>query len=272
MPTTPKNTESKQMAIWTQIDRVREFHTKLIETEKCLYCQVKMAHFTPERYYEPGEAVKVCTNCGWWTYSTYVERCRPDPIAGQQSCQFHLGSYSVLRNLDLSDFSLPIHDIRNFLIAKYDSRYEVHPRQFEKIVADVFKDAGFRPRVTGYTADGGIDVVLDGDSEKSVGIQVKRWKGKIRVEQIREFVGALYLNGMTRGIFVTTSDFPSGAKSTAAESDARGIAIELLNADRFYDALKVYRRPLYSSFEEWKSEIGELELHTIKSGTWGYAP
>ena len=48
-----------------------------------------------------------------------------------------------------------------------------------------FGDLGYRARVTAYSGDDGIDVILDGDDDKAVGVQVKRYKNRIEVDQIR---------------------------------------------------------------------------------------
>lgn len=62
---------------------------------------------------------------------------------------------------------------------------------------------------TAYSNDGGIDVVLEHEGKKH-GVQVKRYKNKISVGEIRAFAGALLLNGLPSGIFVTTSDYQRG--------------------------------------------------------------
>jgi len=115
----------------------------------------------------------------------------------------------------------------------------VNPRVFEETVASVFRDLGYHTRITGYSHDDGIDVVMDGPDGHLTGVQVKRWKNSVKVEQIRAFAGALILGGMTKGMFVTTGGFQSGVSGTAARFTSKGIPIELLNAERFYQALRI---------------------------------
>jgi hypothetical protein len=83
--------------------------------------------------------------------------------------------------------------------------------------------------------------VLDGPEDRTVGVQVKRYhrERRIEAEQIRSFTGALVLNGYTRGVFVTTSDFRRGARRTADKSAAIGYPIELMNAEQFLEALGI---------------------------------
>lgn len=91
------------------------------------------------------------------------------------------------------------------------SIFEAHPKLFEDVVCSVFRDFGWNARVTACSGDDGIDVVLDGESDSTVGVQVKRYKKekKIEAEQIRSLAGALLVNGHTKGIFVTTSSSSS---------------------------------------------------------------
>jgi restriction system protein len=125
-------------------------------------------------------------------------------------------------------------------------------------------------RVTSYSGDEGIDVaILDGEGGETAGIQVKRYQGKISAEQIRSFTGALVLKGMTSGIFVTTSSFQKGAHHVKSVAQARGLAIELVDAKRFYDALRIAQRPVYTTidvpsapfFDRWR-EIGNAPIAT----------
>jgi restriction system protein len=79
------------------------------------------------------------------------------------------------------------------------------------VVGSVFADLGFESIVTGYQNDGGIDVILKDRMGSTIGVQVKRYRNRIDVRSIRELAGALLAGGMTRGIFVTTSDYTAGS-------------------------------------------------------------
>jgi len=112
-------------------------------------------------------------------------------------------------------------------------------------VADVFRRLGFIARITAYSSDGGIDVILDGPSDSVIGVQVKRYKNAINVEQIRELTGAHVVKGLTRGIFLTTSTFQSGAEPLVERLAETIYQIDLVDASRFYDALKIAQRLHY---------------------------
>ena len=81
-------------------------------------------------------------------------------------------------------------------------------------------------------------------------MQVKRQTRSIEAEQIREFAGALLLNGVTTGIYVKTGDYRAGAKRTAGRFGELGIAIDLWDARTFYDCLKIAARDPYQSADD----------------------
>jgi restriction system protein len=143
--------------------------------------------------------------------------------------------------LDCNDIAVPVKEVKDYLTAKYDARFFIHPRKFEEVVDSVFRSMGYNSFITAYSNDGGIDIVLN-ETDSTVGVQVKRYKDKIKVEQIRAFAGALLLKGCSKGLYVTTSDFQPGAYKAAEQFTSRTLPNELINADRFYDALKIVRR------------------------------
>ena len=222
----------------------------------CAFCAVPLQRIGPAAFPEKafeGTAlsVRVCHQCGWWT----VERCdshvfehKSGPARWRSATRY---AWGCLKPLDVSDVQIPISELRDYLIAKYAERFDLNPRRFEEIVAGVFSDLGYSVRVTAFSGDDGIDVVaLAGTDDALIGIQVKRYKGKIEAEQIRSFAGALVLGSMTKGIFVTTSSFTRGAKNTAGRLTVRGIPIELEDASRFYDRMRITSRPKYDRAED----------------------
>jgi len=179
----------------------------------------------------------ICPACGWWSIIKQVTLDTP-----KQFWDLIFRAEGALRSLDIDDVSQPISDIRAFLMAKYGQRFEVHPRKFEEVVASVFGNLGYQAAVTAYSCDGGIDAVLHGPRGELIGVQVKRYKNSIEVEQIRSFVGALLLGGFAKGIFVTTSRYQSGVPALTQQSRALGISIELIDEQVLFEALRVAPR------------------------------
>ena len=240
------------MTIWAYTNTVRdvELVRAAVLVHKCIFCQAHLEtprwkttelKWTPPEhnrfrsgpfsYTRPAEPhaspvsdtqiVRCCPVCGWWTKQVFSSVWFS---SGYQ--HRHFGAAGSLRELDLSDQSIPLKQIRSYLAAKESVRFRLDPWRFEETVASVYRDLGFQARVTSRSGDGGIDVILDGPRGEVIGVQVKRYKAKIKVEQIRSLAGALMLDGKTRGMFVTTSEFQRGARSTVAKYRRRGTAIE----------------------------------------------
>ena len=177
----------------------------------------------------------MCPVCGWWVASEHFEGETIRPELMNRSTR---GACASLVDLDLSDLTLPMSEVRAFLAARYEARNTINPRLFEETVASVFVSLGYNATVTAYSGDGGIDVILQKGRER-IGVQVKRYQNSICVEQIRSLAGAMLLNGMTQGIFVTTSTFQRGTSDTVNRYDVKGYRIDLVDAPRFFDMLKL---------------------------------
>lgn len=232
------------MSIWVYQNKSDETKDSIVKSQLCIFCNSNMQEIYEKKLkkkndwnFEHVKRIKICPVCGWWTViKHYGENGQ---FCGDPTLFRDYGAVAVLKKLDLTNISTPIEEVSQYLIAKYDDRFTMHPRLFEETVAAVFRNMGYYAQTTAYQNDGGIDVVLEGKDSKIVGVQVKRHKNSIKVSQIREFAGALIENDMTKGIFVTTSKFQSGAFKSATKFEKRGIGIELIDSNRFYDALQI---------------------------------
>lgn len=244
------------MSIWdyaqTPDGQINEFCGK----SNCPFCRQQLRRLSgPDletiNYHTRTEmTVGVCQSCGWWNVQQDVR----EKIDAFRTQVYDRGSYGVLKNLNVKDIRIPLQEVRDYLTVNYGSRFALHPRLFEETVGSVFSDHGYSVEVTAYSNDGGIDVILT-DSDARIGVQVKRYKDVIEAEEIRAFAGALVINGLTKGMFVTTSSFRAGAERTAEASTNRGWPIELLDAERFYSALQISQRKAARTPEEWISEV-----------------
>ena len=217
---------------WIYDDAV---HKQIKDPNYCIYCgtRLKDLKVPNDRGFHPDERyVKRCPVCGWWQ----VERLVDTPSLRHTDTYT---AYGRLKAFDLSDISAPIDEVRSYLAAKYECRYSINPFLYEQTVASVFRDLGYYARVTTPSGDWGVDVYLDGPDGSLVGVQVKRWKQAINVEQVIALTGALVINECTRGVFVTTSRFRSGAVEAASRSSTHGFPIELVDAKRFYEILQI---------------------------------
>lgn len=90
--------------------------------------------------------------------------------------------------------------------------------QFEKVVGLAYAARGYTlHRRGGANPDGGIDLIIESNGEQTA-VQCKRWKKwKVDVPRIREFIGALTVAGIRKGVVVTLNGFTPEAKQLAVE-------------------------------------------------------
>lgn len=266
------------MSIWRYGDNVRD-PKPYFAARGCVYCQGRLSRLREDlgkrgackdnhAFDEKTRTtVSVCRRCGWWRAERLVEAGYVD-LDGISIGKTRYGAVGALKLLDVSDIRLPIEEARDYLMARYDARFEIHPRVLEEVVASVFKDLGYRTVVTAYSGDNGIDVILE-RLDETVGVQVKRYRAAIEAEQIRALVGALVLRGLTKGMFVTTSRFRSGAHHSAERAAQCGYPVELVDANRFFEALAISQRNMYRSREDFDADIVLEDMKQISEESSG---
>jgi hypothetical protein len=136
-------------------------------------------------------------------------------------------------------------ELIRYLARHPETLYELNPRKFEEIVADIFRDKGFGVTLTPRTRDGGRDIhAVHKDSVGSLLylIECKRYSSskKVGVELIRALYGVKQRERATMGILATTSSF-----TTVALDFATPLKYELSLRD-------------YTSMQAWLKEYGAL--------------
>lgn len=105
---------------------------------------------------------------------------------------------------------------------------------FENFVVELLHKMGygnFREeaiQVTGKTGDDGVDGIISQDrlGLESVYVQAKRFTDNtVGSGDIRNFIGSLAVQGVNKGVFLTTSKFSKSAKTTAANSKQQKIIL-----------------------------------------------
>ncbi len=108
------------------------------------------------------------------------------------------------------------------------------PSFFEQLVVDLMiamgyggsrKEAG---RATQQTNDDGIDGIIKEDKLglDVIYLQAKRWSNTVHRPEIDKFIGALTRQRARKGVFITTSDFSSGAREAAVGLDIKVVLID----------------------------------------------
>lgn len=99
-----------------------------------------------------------------------------------------------------------------------DKLREYPPAFFEKTILKLLEKMGYgKGEVTGKSGDGGVDGIIYQDKLKleKIYLQAKRFaeNNPVTAHMVRDFVGALEVNGVNKGVFITTSKFPKDSLS-----------------------------------------------------------
>jgi restriction system protein len=108
------------------------------------------------------------------------------------------------------------------------------PAFFEQLVIDLLtkmgyggsrKDAG---EALGRSGDGGVDGLIKEDrlGLDTIYIQAKKWENPVKINDVRDFAGALLYRKARKGIFITTSSFPKSADDFVKGIDPKVILID----------------------------------------------
>jgi restriction system protein len=94
--------------------------------------------------------------------------------------------------------------------------------EFEALVQEAFRLRGYAvQRLGGDGPDGGVDLVLERDGEKTL-VQCKQWRAfKVGVSVVRELYGVMAAKGATAGIVVTSGTFSQDAIDFAEGRNVR---------------------------------------------------
>lgn len=112
---------------------------------------------------------------------------------------------------------------------------EMSPEFFEKLVLDLLLSMGFGSRnkemaiVTPTSHDNGVDGIIPEDALglDKIYIQAKRYTDNpVSKPEIHKFIGALDEQKASKGVFITTSKFTSGAKETADKASKKIVLID----------------------------------------------
>ncbi len=107
---------------------------------------------------------------------------------------------------------------------------------FERLVVNLLMKMGYggnranAGKVTQASGDNGIDGIINEDplGLDTIYLQAKRWQEPVGEAPVRDFIGALDIKGVKKGVFLTTSHFtkPAWEAVTSIKSDKKVILIE----------------------------------------------
>lgn len=118
---------------------------------------------------------------------------------------------------------------------------EISSDQFEQVGVEILKKLGYKDVIkTQSSRDGG----YDGEGYYIQGVilhfkvifESKQWKDNVGVNEIKKFYSTVEDKKAAKGIFITTSDFSTGAEEFAERSGK----IMLINGERLIELLREY--------------------------------
>jgi HJR/Mrr/RecB family endonuclease len=98
--------------------------------------------------------------------------------------------------------------------------------QFEEFCTELFRLGGFQAKTTSKTNDGGKDIILK-DKDGLIYVECKHYNesNKITVNLIHKLISACTVDGIKRGIFITTSVYTSSSIELVEKCDTVNIDI-----------------------------------------------
>jgi len=149
---------------------------------------------------------------------------------------------------DLFDLYESIAELIRSLKADAQLLSEITSRQFEEIVAEVFKSKGYEIDITKRTRDGGKDIIaIHTDSlgiRNKYFIECKRYaeSNKIGVDVVRAIHGAKYTkDGPNKTIVVTTSTFTNDARKFVENEASSSWDLSLIDREQLLQWLGDYQ-------------------------------
>lgn len=107
---------------------------------------------------------------------------------------------------------------------------------FERLVVQLLAAMGYggnranAGQVTQLSADNGIDGIINEDplGLDTIYLQAKRWQDPVGEGPVRDFIGALVIKGVKKGVFLTTSYFTPAARNAVQgnKSDQKIVLID----------------------------------------------
>jgi HJR/Mrr/RecB family endonuclease len=107
------------------------------------------------------------------------------------------------------------------------------PSQFEKLVAETYRDQGHKVEIVGATGDHGIDLVVHTRKGETWLVQCKKYRGKVGEPVIRDFYGALRAANADAGAVITT-----GTITAQARLWAEGKPLFLYDGEEFLQVIQ----------------------------------
>jgi len=188
-----------------------------VQRNSCPFCEKSLKTFTwwsdsaAQLYDDMENASLVCSRCGFWTYTSFLE------AGGETNSEIYT---SRLTEFDIGHLKAPMDAVLAWLRVHPDDSTRVNPRGLERIVHHILREQmSCELSLTRGTRDGGLDLMgFDTERGKFI-VEVKRYAShrKICVSLVRQIAGVLVRENVRWGIIVSTSGPTRDAKIEAAK-------------------------------------------------------
>ncbi len=104
---------------------------------------------------------------------------------------------------------------RPFISLTLEQLYNLHPAEFERYVARLFRQKKYKVALRGRSGDLGVDLMLTRQGGKRAIVQCKRYRSTVGPDIVRELYGTLIHEGVAHAFLVTTADISDSARAWA---------------------------------------------------------
>ena len=106
--------------------------------------------------------------------------------------------------------------------------------EFEQLIGELFRKAGFKVNVTKKSGDQGADLIVEKDGV-STAIQTKKYAGSVGNTAVQEIVAAMKYYDCDKSMVITTGKFTKGAFELASRNGVR--LIDKKGLDELFDSI-----------------------------------
>ncbi len=117
---------------------------------------------------------------------------------------------------------------------RLDQLRAMSPREFEQLIALLFRRMEYAVEITTASVDKGVDLFIERDGRTAI-VQCKRYQGSVSQPVVRDFYGTMIHNRVHQGYIVTTGTF-----SLPAQNWARGKQIHLVDGAQLMDWIESF--------------------------------
>jgi restriction system protein len=168
-------------------------------------------------------------------YPGFVEKMAGSSQTGGEALEVMVATVQSEEQTPTEQIELAEQKLKRTLASDLlDLMGKMDPYRFEELVVDLLFAMGYggsraeAALVTQKSNDEGIDGIINEDrlGLDVIYVQAKRWQSNVGRPEIQSFIGALAMKYATKGVFITTSGFNTGAVECAKSVPQKVVLID----------------------------------------------